>query len=91
MNNIIYDFVGQDLKEGDYVIASTGKFNKLKCFKVIKFTDKMVRIVDINAKTYKQKKGILRYSDELFKIDEKTVLVMLLKRINNNENTNFNK
>ena len=72
------DFLGNVLAINDFVIASQG--HELAIYRIMKITPKMVRVVKLNAKTRQAKKGKLRYSNELFKIDEQIVTYYLMKQ-----------
>ncbi len=74
----LLDLFGQTVDIGDYVLGGHG--HELSVYKILKVTPKMVRIAKINAKTRAAKKGKLRYSNELFKIDEKLVTFFLMKQ-----------
>lgn len=71
------DLLQQSLDIGDFVVAYSGY--ELTVYKVAKLTTKMVRIVRLNAKTVKSKKGQLRYGTELVRIDEKLVTYYMMK------------
>ena len=71
------DLFGQEINVDDYVIG--GQSNELAIYKVMRITPKMVRIVNIHAKTKSAKKGKLRYAGELFKIEEHLVTFYLMK------------
>jgi len=71
------DLFEQPLAIGDYVVGGTG--HALELYKVLKITPKMVRIARANAKTDKAKKGKLRYSNELVKVDNQLVTFYLMK------------
>jgi hypothetical protein len=70
------DFLGQEILIGDYVIAGQG--HELALYEVIRITPKMVRVVKYNAKTSNAKKGKLRYSKELFKVDTHLVTFYIM-------------
>lgn len=72
------DLFGQSINLGDFVVGAQSKI--LSVYKVIRITPKMVRVMNIKAKTHSQKKGTLRYSNELLKIDEKLVTFFLMKQ-----------
>ncbi len=74
----LLDLFGQTVDIGDYVLGVHG--HELSVYKILKVTPKMVRIAKINAKTRAAKKGKLRYSNELFKIDEKLVTFFIMKQ-----------
>jgi hypothetical protein len=74
----LHDLFGQKVEVGDYVIGGHG--HELSVYKIIRITPKMVRIVNINAKTRTGLRGQLRYSNELFRIDEKLVTFYLMKQ-----------
>lgn len=73
------DFLNQYIDIGDFVVAAYR--SDLGCYKIIKITPKMFRIVNINAKTKEAKKGKLRYGQELLKIDAKLVTYVSLLRV----------
>ena len=72
----VLDYFNQELSIGDFVIAANG--HELATYKIIRITPKMVRVVKLNAKTDKAKKGKLRYSHELFKVSPAQVTYYLL-------------
>ena len=72
------DLFKQELQVGDYVLTGTGLGHELAVYKVIAITPKMVRIMRLGVKTPKSKKGVLRYSKELFKIKEELVTYYIL-------------
>lgn len=72
------DLFGQAISPGDFVVGAQSKI--LSVYKVLRITPKMVRVVNIKAKTNTAKKGTLRYSNELLKIDEKLVTFYLMKQ-----------
>lgn len=74
-----YDYFHQELNIGDYVIAANR--HELAVYEIIAITPKMVRIARLGAKTAKAKKGALRYSKELFKIDNELVTFEILRTI----------
>lgn len=71
------DLFEQEISIGDYVVGGQG--HELGIYRVTKLTPKMIRIVSIKAKTDKQKKGKLRYSNELLRVDSKMVTFYILK------------
>ena len=71
------DLFGQVISVDDFVIG--GQRNELAIYKVMRITPKMIRIVNIHAKTKAARAGILRYAGELFKIDEHLVTFYLMK------------
>ena len=73
------DFFGRIIQIGDIVIAASG--HALQCYKVVKLTPKMVRVVKFNPKTSKSKKGMLRYSKELLVVDGKMATFYLMKNL----------
>jgi len=73
------DLFGQVVDVGDYVLGGHG--HELSVYKILKATPKMVRIAKIHAKSRAAKKGKLRYSNELFKIDAKLVTFYLMKTV----------
>ena len=78
MDNKPIDLFGQEVGPGDFVLGGAG--HELAVYKILRVTPKMVRIAKITAKTKKAKKGALRYSNELFKIDEQLVTFYLMKQ-----------
>ena len=70
------DFLGQELSIGDYVIAGQG--HELSLYEVLRITPKMVRVVKYNAQTSNAKKGKLRYSKELLKVDSSLVTFYIM-------------
>ena len=72
------DLFGQSINPGDFVVGAQSKI--LSVYKVLKITPKMVRVMNIKAKTKAAKKGTLRYSNELLKIDAKLVTFYLMKQ-----------
>jgi len=75
LNNPL-DLFGQPVDIGEYVVGGQG--HELAVYRVLKITPKMVRIAKVNAKTDRAKKGALRYSNELVKVDEKLVTFYLM-------------
>lgn len=73
------DFVGQEVTVGDIVVAATGFGHELTMYEVIAMTPKMVRVRMLGAKTPKTKKGALRYSKELVKVNEEIATFHILK------------
>ena len=71
------DLFGQEINVDDFVIGGHG--HELAIYKVLRVTPKMLRIVDVDAKTKSAKKGKLRYAGELFKIEEHLVTFYLMK------------
>ena len=71
------DLFGQEINVDDYVVGSHG--HELAIYKVARITPKMVRIVNIEAKSKATLKGKLRYAGELFKIEEHLVTFYLMK------------
>jgi len=71
------DLFGQPINAGDVVIGGQG--HELAVYRVLRITPKMVRIASVKAKTDAAKKGKLRYSNELFKVDDKLVTFYLMK------------
>ena len=71
------DFFGTEIDEGSHVIGGSG--HELQVYKVKHITPKMVRVVRINAKTDKAKKGILRYSKELVIINNAQLTFYLMR------------
>jgi len=72
------DMFDQELAIDDFVVAAHG--HKLACYKIIKITPLMVRIVRLNAKSKSAAKGTLRYADELLRVDDRMVTFLLLKQ-----------
>ena len=73
-----YDFLGQELNENEFVIAGQG--HELSIYRIMRFTTKMVRVVNIKAQTRVAKKGKLRYSKELLKVDPQLVTYHLMRK-----------
>ena len=71
------DLFGQAIDIGDFVIGGHG--HGLAIYKVTKITPKMIRIVNVKARTNSAKKGQLRYCNELAKIEETLVTFYLMK------------
>jgi len=71
------DFFGQTIGAGDYVVGGQG--HELALYRVLRLTPKMVRIAKFNAKTDAAKKGKLRYSNELLKVDNGLVTFYVMK------------
>ena len=70
------DLFNAEINPGDFVIGGQG--HELAVYKVLKITPKMVRIAPYNAKTDKAKKGKLRYSNELVKLEDSQVTYYLM-------------
>lgn len=59
-----FDFLGDELSDGDIVIVADGIIGQLKICKILYFTNKMVKV-----KPLKEKKSFLRYSHQLIKME----------------------
>ena len=71
------DLFGQSIDVGNVVVAARG--HALEFYKVTKLTPKMVRIVKFGANTSYEKKGILRYANQLLKVDDQMATFIMLK------------
>lgn len=73
-----FDLFGQPIDVNDFVIGGQG--HGLSIYRVMKITPKMVRIVNVKAKTKGTQKGKLRYANELVLIEEHLVTFYLMKQ-----------
>ena len=71
------DLFGQTVAPGDFVIAADS--HTLALYRVLRITPKMIRVVNIKAKSKTALKGKLRYPQELFKIEEHMATFYLMK------------
>ncbi len=70
------DMIGQEIKQGDIVIMASG--HTLVVCKITRLTPKMVRVININSTKHRDK-GVLRYANELFKVDDELSTFFILK------------
>jgi hypothetical protein len=74
---IHYDLFGDQLCDEDVVIAADGIRGQLKVCKIIKQTEKMIRVEPINKDTYRVR-SFLRYPRHLIKVDKEKAIEYIL-------------
>lgn len=77
-----YDFMGQPLAIGDFVITQAADHVELECLVIIKFTPKKVRIKRLNCKRWASP-DFCRDAKALCKIDSELVTMYILKNSQN--------
>lgn len=71
------DYFGQELEIGDYVLGADR--HDINVYMIINITPKMVRIVKPEAQTRQEQKGVLRYSNQLYKVTPELATFHILK------------
>lgn len=71
------DHFGQDLQIGDYVLGANK--HDIDVYMVTNITPKMVRIAKPGGQTRSEKKGVLRYAWQVYKITPELATFQILK------------
>jgi ACT domain-containing protein len=72
-----YDLFGEKLCDDDIVIAADGIRGQLKVCKIVKQTDKMIRVSPIDKVSYRRT-SFLRYPRHLIKVDSDKAVEYIL-------------
>ena len=73
------DMLGREIRIGDYVAYSGEMRRTLSIGKIIKISEKMIRVMPTGQKTFRSRKGTLVYPKFAIKLDGSEILVYILK------------
>ena len=71
-----YDFMGQPLAVGDYIVTQDSHYIQLRCWKITSFTPKNVRLALVMPGSTKTS---LRTAEAMCKIDPELVTMYIMK------------